>query len=318
MKFVGAIVLLVAAALVFSITQPDAAPQMTMGLVIAVVTLGLVFAVAGTDRAEGATRKGMDPVRMLFGGVILIAGSIATFLAFSNVMMGILFAVVVLAGSGYMIYEQLNSRPSQNAEQMSPESLLRHDANASPLEKLKQGFHLGFDEELLERKNAIAMQMEALYARTHRTRTFGPLADTEIAANEGAQERQIPREDYSAYRLAELQGKAEHDLKKFEVDLRLYEQREGSRIDFNTAQDFATRVTAEASAIRKSLAGFHELLHFVKNSDDPEPVKRAKVADLVNTIKGLRQDLNGRMGLGQDDAAMGGKHSRRSHAPSEE
>lgn len=306
MKFVGAVLLLVAAALVFSFTQPDAAPQMTMGLVIAFVTIGIVFAIAGTDRPEGSTRKGLDPVRMFFGGIVLVTGTIATFMAFSNPAMGLLFAVTVLGGSGYLIYDQLNRRPAQHQEQLDPEYLLRHDANASPLEKMKQNFHAGFDEELLETKNRIAMQLEALTATTHRTRTFGPLADTEIAANRGAQRREIPREDYSQYRLAELEHFGAQELKRFEMELGLEQQEREAEIDFNAVRRVATRHTAEAEAIRVELSKLHSKLYLIKQSDLPSAVKRAKVKDITDIIRGFREELHGRLGTRTPDSALDG------------
>lgn len=317
MKFVATIVLLAAAALVFTITQPDSAPDMTMGLVFAFVTVGLVYGIAGREKDATEVPRATDSIRNAVAIGILVVGSIATFLSFSNPMLGGLFAVLVLGGGGYLAYEMLNRRSSAFPEQLDGAHLMSHDAGASPLQKIKQAWQLQFDEDLLEQKNRVMLQIEALTARHHRTRTFESEADAIIASNRGAARREVPLIIYGQYKMAELEGFAVHELKRFEMDLRLEEKQREMDMKFSTARDFATRKTAEADALVKSLAGFHHQLHEIKKSKEPKQVREAKLTDIVNTIHGLRQELNDRLGIGQDDAPVVGEDVRPRDAASE-
>ena len=142
MKAVGAILLLVAAALLFVYVNPDLAPDMTLGLVVAFVTVGIVAAIAGSDRVEGAPGKAMDPVRLAFGGLVLVAGTIATFMVFTNATVGFLLALMLLAGGGFLIYQRLNQPSTSNSR---PDTAMG---------KMNQSFDLGFDSDLLDKKNS--------------------------------------------------------------------------------------------------------------------------------------------------------------------
>ena len=75
-------------------------------------------------------------------------------------------------------------------------------------------------------------------------------------------------------------------------------------IKFDTAKKFATRKKAEAESIRAALAQFHKLFDSIKRSTDSEDVKKAQLADVTMVIRGLRSDLNERLGIRPDDEAV--------------
>ena len=301
MKWVGAVLLFVAAALVFSFTEPLYQPEILKALVVAVVTGGLVFAITGPD---DAVPKATDSIRKAGAVVILLAGAIATFGMFTSPTVGILFALLLLGGFGYVLYDVLNRRGGIGAEPLTTGHLMKQDANSSVMDLLREGVQLGFHQDLLAIKNQVALQIHQLTTTHDATRLIGHQTETEIAALKGAARREIPRIDYTAFRLAELQGMGEQELRRFELDLKLEEKERGHDLDFNAAKQFATRKLPEVKTIRESLVDFHNIFATIKHSSEPEDVKREKLADIVNIIKGLRRDLRERLGIEPDDEDM--------------
>lgn len=97
MKWVGAILLFVAAGLVFSFTQPLYAPEIFKALVTVVVTAGLVFAIAGP---EDAPKKATDSLRMIIAVVVMLTGAIVVYSIFTIPLLGVLCAFLILCGTG--------------------------------------------------------------------------------------------------------------------------------------------------------------------------------------------------------------------------
>ena len=108
------------------------------------------------------------------------------------------------------------------------------------------------------------------------------------------------------YRLAELAGLAETELKRFEMELRLEEKEREYDVEFNAVRRAATKVLAEVESVRSQLAKLHQRLYETKRSKLPAEVKRQQVLDLLNVIEGLRNELHGRLGTRPPDEAVDG------------
>lgn len=166
------------------------------------------------------------------------------------------------------------------------------------------GWRMQFRKDLLDIQTQVAQSLSVLYSVHHQARLHGPQADAMIAGFRGAERREIFPIDYNAYRLAELQVIGQRELERFQMELRLEEKSREYDMKYDTAKKFATRKVDEVETLRKKLADLHRFIHDVEHSRLPDPVKKEQLADLANTVRGLRNELRERLGLEPDDEAV--------------
>ena len=192
MMWVLAVILLVGAALLFSFTQPQSAPEMTKALVVAFITAGAVF---GLSKTGDAAPRATDSLRSGAAVFILVVGSIVTFSMFTSPALGVMFALVVLGGCGFLMWQTLNRRPGEGRQPLTTQSLTQHDANQSVIETLTEGWRLSFQQDLLDVKLQVAQRIAHLEAIHYGASVLPSAATADIAANLGAAKREIPRAD---------------------------------------------------------------------------------------------------------------------------
>jgi hypothetical protein len=218
-----AVLLLVAAGVLFSFLEPLYSSQILKATIAACITVGLASLAAGSqpDTPEVAPSP-FVPVRTLAATLILIVGVVVCYSFFANPTLPILMAAIVVLPLAYLAFSFLRRRGDGDTEDLSTGLLSRTDANLSPLQAHSQLLRLSFLRPLLELKGSLQQLVAGQVQLHEQTRVMPSRSDATIAAHKAAAKRKIPPQVYDLpeMHLGEQQVKTDLEMKFNEVKAR--------------------------------------------------------------------------------------------------